>query len=320
MAKRVSIINFKGGVGKTVLALHLATGLARYHRQKVLLVDVDHQSSLSLVCLNADDWQQEVESGRTINAIFKHFTATNSPLPQKDIIYSNPFNKTYRDPYPDLDLLPASLQLDETELELTSTSVGDTISSEWNKRTLLCKWLDTNNVDNEYDYIIFDCPPATKLVTQNAIACSHGYVVPAIPEAVSIRGIPHLIERVFTKIDQKFAGLAQYLKATGEKIQKSYVRDTAFIGIVISKIIHRGAASRSGYTSDHTRHLRTIQSLYPKHIIEPYIFQGVGVPECLAKGYPVYDYPEQQNVQTGNFINSFQQIVKELKKRTDSIK
>ena len=320
MAKRVSIINFKGGVGKTVLALHLATGLARYHRQKVLLVDVDHQSSLSLVCLNADDWQQEVESGRTINAIFKHFTATNSPLPQKDIIYSNPFNKTYRDPYPDLDLLPASLQLDETELELTSTSVGDAILSEWNKRTLLCKWLDINNVDNEYDYVIFDCPPATKLVTQNAIACSHGYVIPAIPEAVSIRGIPHLIERVFTKIDQKFAGLSQYLKAKGEKIQKSYVPDTEFIGIVISRIIYRGAASRSGYTSDHTRHLRTIQSRYPKHVIEPYIFQGVGVPECLAQGYPVYDYPEQQNVKTGDFINIFQQIVKELKKRIDSIK
>lgn len=320
MAKRVSIINFKGGVGKTVLALHLATGLARYHQKKVLLVDVDHQSSLSLVCLNADDWQQAVDDEKTINSIFKHFTATNSPLPQKEIIYSNPFNKTYRDPYPNLDLLPASLQLDETELELTSTTVGDAISSEWNKRTLLCKWIDENDIDKEYDYIIFDCPPATKLVTQNAIACSHGYVIPAIPEAVSIRGIPHLIERVFKKIDQKFAGLSQYLRAKGEKLSESYVTTTKFIGIVISRIIYRGAASYSGFTSDHTRHLKTIQSRYPKNVIEPFIFQGVGVPECLAKGYPVYDYPEQQNVKTGDFINIFQQIVKELKNRVDSIK
>jgi len=320
MAKRVSIINFKGGVGKTVLALHLATGLTRYHQKKVLLVDVDHQSSLSLVCLNADDWQKAVDDGNTINSIFKHFTASNSPLPRKEIIYSNPFNRTHRDPYPNLDLLPASLQLDETELELTSTTVGDAISSEWNKRTLLCKWIDDNEIDKEYEYIIFDCPPATKLVTQNAIACSHGYVIPAIPEAVSIRGIPHLIERVFTKIDQKFAGLSQYLKANGEKLPESYVPTTKSIGIVISRIIHRGAASYSGFTSDHTRHLKTLQSRYPKNVIKPFIYQGVGVPECLSKGYPVYDYPEQQNVKTGDFISIFQQIVRELKNRIDSIK
>ena len=47
MAKRISIINFKGGVGKTTVAFHLATGLSRYYDARVLLVDVDHQSSLS---------------------------------------------------------------------------------------------------------------------------------------------------------------------------------------------------------------------------------------------------------------------------------
>ena len=48
MAKRISIINFKGGVGKTTLAFHLGTGLAKYHNARVLLIDVDHQSSLSI--------------------------------------------------------------------------------------------------------------------------------------------------------------------------------------------------------------------------------------------------------------------------------
>ncbi|MEJ2061041.1 MAG: ParA family protein, partial [Gammaproteobacteria bacterium] len=58
MATRISIINFKGGVGKTTLAFHLGTGLARYHDKKVLLVDMDHQSSLSILCLGAYDWEQ----------------------------------------------------------------------------------------------------------------------------------------------------------------------------------------------------------------------------------------------------------------------
>lgn len=42
MAKRISIINFKGGVGKTTLAFHFGTGLARYPDARVLLIDMDH--------------------------------------------------------------------------------------------------------------------------------------------------------------------------------------------------------------------------------------------------------------------------------------
>lgn len=42
-----------------------------------------------------------------------------------------------------------------------------------NKRTLICRWLEESGVDDEYDLIIFDCPPATKIVSQNAIAASH---------------------------------------------------------------------------------------------------------------------------------------------------
>jgi chromosome partitioning protein len=61
MAKRISIINFKGGVCKTTLAFEFAAGLARFHDgSRVLLVDMDHQSSLSIVCLTAAGWEQAV--------------------------------------------------------------------------------------------------------------------------------------------------------------------------------------------------------------------------------------------------------------------
>lgn len=314
MTKRVSVINFKGGVGKTALALHLATGLSRYHEKRVLLVDVDHQSTLSLVCLRGEEWEKAVDDRRTINAIFQHFTAQSEPLPGKEIIYKRP----YKSEYPNLDLLPATLQLDETELDLTSTMVGDAIKSEWNKRTLICKWIEENNVDEDYDYVIFDCPPATKLVTQNAIATSHGYIVPAIPDAVSTRGIPHLIERVFTKIDRKFSGLAEYLSAKGVSMYNTYVPSTELIGIVICKIKTHGMAY-SGYTSDHTHHLNNIKTMFPKDIVKPYIVEGVGVPECLSRGYPVYDYPDTQNVKGRQFVDLFKDLTSNLKKRIDKL-
>jgi len=133
MAKRVSIINFKGGVGKTTLAFHLATGLAKYHQARVLLVDVDHQSSLSIVCLGAARWDKEVSAGNTVDRVFQHVTVPGTGMPGDEIVI-----KASRRNYPSMDLLPASLHLDDTEIELTATQVGSAIQSEWIKRTLLC--------------------------------------------------------------------------------------------------------------------------------------------------------------------------------------
>lgn len=67
MAKRVSIINFKGGVGKTTLSFNAAAGIVWEQANRVLLVDIDHQSSLSIICLGAARWQKAVENNRTVS-------------------------------------------------------------------------------------------------------------------------------------------------------------------------------------------------------------------------------------------------------------
>ena len=125
MAKRVSIINFKGGVGKTTLAFNFAAGLARYHGARVLLVDMDHQSSLSIVCLGSDVWQRVAESGDTVNRVFKNFLG--STLPGREIIHSSQFgeHESYR---ARVDIVPADLDLDDTEIELTSSHQGNPAS------------------------------------------------------------------------------------------------------------------------------------------------------------------------------------------------
>lgn len=318
--KRVSIVNFKGGVGKTTLALHLATGLSSFYDKDVLLIDVDHQSTLSLVCLKDNKWQELVDTGKTIDAIFQHFVSQNAPLPGKEIIYKGPYrwDSSYLQPYPALHLIPSALQLDETELDLSSTTVGNPIESEWNKRTLICKWIGENKVYEDYDYIIFDCPPATKLVTQNAIAASHGFIIPVIPDAVSTRGVPHLIGRVFTKIDKKLEGLAQYLSAKGYEVDSTYVPSTKLVGIVISMIKVSGP-SYSGYTSDQTTNLHMLQAKFPHNIIKPYVVDGVGVPEALARGYPVYLLDNWPNIRNRGFIHIFHKITDELKMQIDKL-
>lgn len=211
MSKRISIINFKGGVGKTTLSFQIGCKLAS-NGYKVLMCDVDHQSSLSVTCLGKDRWDDAIDTDTTIDNIFKSFFG-KVPMPGKEIIHTP--HADLKAEYPNLDVVPSALSLDETEIELTGTTMGNPIESEWQKRTLICEWLERNSIDESYDYIIFDCPPATKIVTQNALAASHGYVVPTIPDAVSVRGTPHLTNQMMSKIEKQFTSLSEFLKSKG---------------------------------------------------------------------------------------------------------
>lgn len=309
MAKRVSIINFKGGVGKTTLAFNFGAGLARYHKAKVLLVDMDHQSSLSIVALRVAAWDEAVTEQRTTDEIFKPFIGQRPDTPGRELVISSPVRGSN---YSALDLVPASLQLDDTEIELTASHHGNAIQSEWQKRTLVCDWLDKAKIDKDYDYIIFDCPPATKIVSQNAIAASHGVIIPVVPEAVMERGAPHLFAMIDSGIDKRLRAL----QAMGTK-KKSFVRKTKLVGLVITRIAtHSGY---SGYTNDHTRHLRSLQRTWSSDLLEPYIVQGVGVSESLAAGRPVYDGWNTQNVGGRDLHTQYRKITENLKVRVDAL-
>src|SRR5439155_24533664 len=157
-------------------------------------------------------------------------TVPGSAMPGSEIIAKNPLNDKN---YETLDLVPASLELDDTEIELTASQMGNAITSEWVKRTLLCQWLEETGLDEAYEYIIIDCPPATKIVSQNAIALSHGYVVPVVPEAVMERGAPHLVHLIRDRIDEKLRLLSNF----GQDVQHRslYVEQTKLVGLVITR-------------------------------------------------------------------------------------
>ena len=334
MAKRVSIINFKGGVGKTTLAFHLATGLARFFEgKKILLVDVDHQSSLSVLCEGPTGWENVVTMSQTVDNVFRHFMDGGNSFPGNEIIDRRPKTKAWfkrsgafhfrdyghqRPQYRALDLVPASLGLDDTEIELTGTYRGDGNRSEWDKRTLLCRWIEETEIEGEpvddyYDYIIFDCPPATKIISQNAIAASHGYIIPVVPEAVMAQGVPHLRSLISYGIDGRLKDLSRSGPA-----KPIYVSDTRLIGIVISSIKTHGRTN-SGYTNDHTRHLQILEGQFGSELVTPYIEEGVGVSESLGRGLPVFDCLSNRNVADRGFYSMYSGLVHNLKAGIDAL-
>lgn len=305
MAKRTSIINFKGGVGKTTLAFHLATGLVRFHGQKVLLVDMDHQSSLSILVMRSRNWEAAVNSEKTVRQVFLPFIS-HAAMPTADIVTASPLAG-----YRELDILPSCLALDDTEIELTASHHGNAIQSEWDKRTLISRWLEETGVDAEYDHIIFDCPPATKIVSQNAIASSHAYIIPVVPEAVIERGAPHLMRLIETGIDRRLNALA----AMGSP-RRMHVPDTTLAGLAVTRI--RTAGGYSGYTNDHTQHLNSLRGQWGDRLIQPYILDGTGVAEALTDGVPVYDRAHTQNVGGRQIHLLYEQLVGALKAEIDA--
>jgi chromosome partitioning protein len=295
MAKKVSIINFKGGVGKSTLSFHLATHLAQKNR--VLVIDIDHQSSLSIVMLGGTLWEKAARNRKTSNTIFESFCNRKVVMPGDEIITKNPLHA--RSPgydfYPRLDLVPAQFELDDTEIELASTTVGSATVSEWQKRTLLAEWLDKIEVSENYDYVIFDCPPATKLVSQNALAASDYFIIPVIPDVMSSRGVTHFRKLVSEKIDKKLAFLKLGAGISDKDTPNSYVATTKMAAIVPFLAKHAGNAL-SGLTNIHTEQLTSLRTLWGNDMIKTVVKNYTGVAEAMDAGWPVWTAYETQNI------------------------
>ena len=324
MAKRISIINFKGGVGKTTLSFHLATGLERFHGAKVLLVDMDHQSSLSVLCMGDKAWKRAVDEKRTVAEIFEWLVGNRSGRPSDEVIARSPLTG-----YPRLDIIPSSLTLDDLEIRLTTSqeirlttdAMGSGVTADWDKRTSICRWIEgTRNtrVDDEYDYVIFDCPPATKIVSQNAIAASHGYLVPIIPEAVMQRGVPHLVGLI-RDIDRVIISQSYPQRSRERRGHNIWVRNTQFMGLAIASI-KSGTYRDSGYGRTHALQLDELQrSRWGRALIKPFITETSLVDDALRDGVPVYDLYEMHELRDGDIDVTYEELVDEIKVRIDNL-
>lgn len=312
--KKASIINFKGGVGKTTLSFHLACHLAKENR--VLLIDVDHQSSLSVVML-AGIWEQKVAQNKTVNLVFESFCNRKVSMPGQEIIVKNALHErnSRHDFYPSLDFVPAQFELDDTEIDLASTNFGNAVLSDWEKRTLLAAWLDSIDAEKHYDYVLFDCPPATKIVSQNALAASNCYIIPVIPDELSSRGVTHFQGLVKNKIDEKLKYLKDSARVDKTQTPKNYVPTTNMAGIV-PFIVKQAGRAASGFTNIHTEQLASLKKRWKTALINEVGRNFIGVPEAVNAGWPVWNYAGRNA--TPAVIRMMRKICDEIKVRIDA--
>jgi chromosome partitioning protein len=166
-ARIVSVCNQKGGVGKTTTTINLGAALAEQGR-KVLLVDFDPQGALSVGLGQGDPRQLELS---VHNMLLERGTEWEDILLETSV--------------EGLDLLPSNIDLSGAEVQLVH-EVG--------REYILAGCLKA--ATEHYDYILIDCQPSLGLLTINALAASHGVLVPMECEYFAMRGVALLMETI----------------------------------------------------------------------------------------------------------------------------
>ncbi|WP_080708461.1 ParA family protein [Aeromonas hydrophila] len=184
MPKIISFINLKGGVGKTTTSVNIAATLAATHNKKVLLIDLDPQTNATVCLITQPEWQEIHNRKQTLFHLFEDMLRSTTNFKIKNAIVKNVSE------IKGLDLLPSSLEFVNIQDEIPEISNKEYVSHV----DILGNAI--SNVKDEYDYIIIDCPPNLGAITLNGINISDYYIVPTIPDILSIIGIDLITNRI----------------------------------------------------------------------------------------------------------------------------
>ncbi len=233
--------NQKGGVGKTTSTINLGACLAEIGR-KVLLVDLDPQGALS-AGLGVPHDELDIT---VYDLLLDNQTSIHSAIHQTAV--------------PGMDLVPANIDLSAAEIQLVN-EVG--------REQTLARAL--RPVMKEYDFIILDCQPSLGLLTVNALACSHGVIIPMECEYFSLRGLALLTDTV-------------------EKVADRLNFDLEILGILVTMFDRR------------TSHAREVMSrvveVFGDRVFDSVITRTVRFPETSVAGEPIITWaPSSQGAE-----------------------
>ena len=181
MGKVISLVNQKGGVGKTTTSINLSSALGHLGK-KVLLIDFDPQSnSTTGLGLNKADISKSV------------YDVIMHSCDIKEAILKTKFKN--------LSVIPSMIYLSGAEMELMQNAmteqdyiIGDQLK------------LQIDTIRDRYDYILIDCPPTLGVLTTNALAASDSVLIPVQCEYYSLEGVTQLLNTILltqSKINPK---------------------------------------------------------------------------------------------------------------------
>lgn len=186
-AKTISLINYKGGVGKSTTAVNISADLAKYHERVVLLLDGDPQTNATVCVMEPENRYEPLrQSEATSRKIYEEWDKRDKSIRFEDLIIKGVVERYGQKVLPGLDLLPSDPALIRAERWLAASNSPLTVLLD-----------ELEKVKNDYDYIIIDCAPNLYFLTKNCILASDYYVVPMIPDYLSTAGFNLLVKEIY---------------------------------------------------------------------------------------------------------------------------
>ena len=232
MRRAISICNQKGGVGKSTTAVNVGAFLATEGR-KILLVDLDPQGNATTAC--------------GINRSQVRKTAYDVLIGTAKVEEARAQACIDR-----LHVLPSSFDLAGADLELSTSGSRETIL----KRAL-------EGIKDEYDLIIFDCPPSLGLLTVNALVASDSTIVPVQCEYLALEGLNALVRSI-------------------EMIKQTLNPELSVAGIVLTMADHRANLTREV--------IDEVRGFFKELVFKTVIPRNVRLAEAPSFGKPICLY------------------------------
>lgn len=186
--KVTSIINMKGGVGKTTITINLAYYLATKLSKRVLIIDFDPQANASSAYLDYEQYDKLLDDRKVISEIFTDIDRIIGPVSKRNpnllTLSDLTINVRKFDNGGRIDLVASELELSKV-LERTG---GGAIEERLD--------LLLSDKKEAYDYILIDCSPTYSVLTNNSLRASNYVLIPVKPDPFSARGIPLLLRKI----------------------------------------------------------------------------------------------------------------------------
>ena len=245
----MAAINFKGGTGKTTVALAIAEGICRLMRKRVAVIDCDFQCSAAIALLGRRTLNALIDRNATMDSLLQSKLAKRSAAHLATCAIPAQFCVSEAAGL--MHVVPGSPDMPRRERQIVAQFLSKSdIHTAYEKAAVKMGELFRSLLD-EFDFVFIDCPPGLTLFSEAAIRAADGIVVPTLPNEISFAAIDHLRNEIGrARPDRSF--------------------DDLLVGTVVSKVRQKNGAA------NHRAHVESMERLLDRvapqfQLLKPYL-------------------------------------------------